>query len=243
MKVLYKGHAQQFMHAFWGVGQMSFVKHAIFVGEDAPELEDFEALTEHILNRLEKSRILITQGIVDHLDHASPEQFVGGKLGIDATGSEVEEGISSPLDDVELLAKMQALDSDIVGLKQYFTQTKTPVCVVTVQKTKPVLSDIGKMSELKEHIKVLAVVDNAGNDINNPYMLLWRVVNNIDAQRDIVLDPFLVVDATAKGKLDNYEREWPGDTLCSEEVLKGLEEKGLIEIDEAFIKKFGLLDF
>ncbi len=39
MKTLYKGHAMQFMHAFWGVGQMSFVKHALFVGEDAPELE------------------------------------------------------------------------------------------------------------------------------------------------------------------------------------------------------------
>jgi 4-hydroxy-3-polyprenylbenzoate decarboxylase len=243
MKVLYKGHAQQFMHAFWGVGQMSFVKHAVFVGEDAPELEDFEALTEHILNRLEKSRILITQGIVDHLDHASPEQFVGGKLGIDATGKEVESGVGNPLDDTELLAKIQAIDSQIVELKQYFTQTKTPLCVVTVDKTKPVFETVEKMEELESHIKVLVVVDRASNDIGNPYMLLWRVVNNIDAQRDIILDPFLVVDATAKGKLDNYEREWPGDTLCSEEVLKRLEENGLIEIDDAFIKKFGLLDF
>ncbi len=243
MKVLYKGHAQQFMHAFWGVGQMSFVKHAIFVGEDAPELEEFDALTEHILNRLEKRRILITQGIVDHLDHASPEQFVGGKLGIDATGKEVEVGLESPTGDAELLKKMQAIDTHILELKQYFTQTKTPLCVVTVDKTKPVLSDIEKMKELKEHIKVLIIVDKANNDIDNPYMLLWRVVNNIDAQRDILLDPFIVIDATAKSELDGYDREWPGDTLCDEAVLKGLQEKGLIEIDEAFIKKFGLLNF
>ena len=243
MKVLYKGHAQQFMHAFWGVGQMSFVKHAIFVGEDAPELEEFDALTEHILNRLEKRRILITQGIVDHLDHASPEQFVGGKLGIDATGKEVEAGPESPTGDAELLKKMQAIDTHILELKQYFTQTKTPLCVVTVDKTKPVLSDIEKMKELKEHIKVLIIVDKANNDIDNPYMLLWRVVNNIDAQRDILLDPFIVIDATAKSELDGYDREWPGDTLCDEAVLKGLQEKGLIEIEEALIKKFGLLNF
>ncbi len=40
MKTSYRGHAKQFMHAFWGVGQMSFVKHAIFVNFDAPHLED-----------------------------------------------------------------------------------------------------------------------------------------------------------------------------------------------------------
>ena len=104
-------------------------------------------------------------------------------------------------------------------------------------------ADIEKMKEMKEHIKVLIIVDKANNDIDNPYMLLWRVVNNIDAQRDILLDPFIVIDATAKSELDGYDREWPGDTLCDEAVLKGLQEKGLIEIDEAFIKKFGLLNF
>ena len=241
MKTLYKGHAQQFMHAFWGVGQMSFVKHAIFVGEDAPELEESEALTEHILNRLEKSRILITQGIVDHLDHASPEQFVGGKLGVDATGDEVEEGVESLLSDGELLEKMQEIDNGIIELKQYFIQTKNPICVITVDKTKPIFSDIQKIESLKEHIKLLIIVDRENNDINNAYMLVWRVVNNIDAQRDILLEPFIVIDATNKGEMDGYEREWPGDTLCDKEVLRGLEAKGLIEIDEPFIKKFGLL--
>jgi len=242
MKTLYKGHAQQFMHAFWGVGQMSFVKHAIFVGEDAPELEESEALTEHILNRLEKSKILITQGIVDHLDHASPEQFVGGKLGVDATGDEVEEGVGSLLSDGELLEKMQAIDNGIIGLKQYFAQTKNPICVITVDKTKPIFSDIQKIESLKEHIKLLIIIDRENNDIDNAYMLVWRVVNNIDAQRDILLEPFIIIDATNKGEMDGYEREWPGDTLCDEEVLRGLEAKGLIEIDEAFIKKFGLLN-
>ena len=242
MKTLYKGHAQQFMHAFWGVGQMSFVKHAIFVGEDAPELEDSEAVTEHILNRLAKSKILITQGIVDHLDHASPEQFVGGKLGVDATGDEVEEGVESLLSDGELLAKMQAIDNGIIELKQYFAQTKNPICIITVDKTKPIFSDIQKIESLNEHIKLLIIVDRENNDIDNAYMLVWRVVNNIDAQRDILLEPFIIIDATNKGEMDGYEREWPGDTLCDKEVLRGLEAKGLIEIDEAFIKKFGLLN-
>ncbi len=243
MKTLYKGHAMQFMHAFWGVGQMSFVKHALFVGEDAPELEDTEALTEHILNRLDKSKVFITQGIVDHLDHSSSEQFVGGKLGVDATGDEVEEGVKALLSDSELLMKMQDIEPNVLELKQYFTHTKNPICVITVNKEKSQLKLIKKLKALKEHIKLLIIVEKENNDINDLYMLVWRVVNNIDASRDVVLKPFIAVDATNKSEIDGFKREWPGDTFCTKEVLDMLQEKGLIDIDEAFIKKFGLLPF
>jgi 4-hydroxy-3-polyprenylbenzoate decarboxylase len=102
---------------------------------------------------------------------------------------------------------------------------------------------IKKLKVLKEHIKLLIIVDKINNDIEDPYMLVWRVVNNIDASRDVVLEPFIAVDATNKGELDGFEREWPGDTFCTKEVLDMLQEKGLIDIDEQFIKKFGLLPF
>lgn len=243
MKTLYKGHAQQFMHAFWGVGQMSFVKHAIFVGEDAPELEESKALAAHILNRLDPSKILITQGIVDHLDHSSSEQFVGGKLGVDATGDEVENGVEELLSDEELLAKMQEISSRVVGLKQYMIETKTSICVISVDKKKSQFKLIQKLKDLKKHIKMLVIVDHENNDLDNAYMLIWRVVNNIDSGRDVILKPFIAIDATNKSEVDGYEREWPGDTFCTKEVLDMLQEKGLIGIDEAFIKKFGLLPF
>jgi len=243
MKTLYPGHAQQFMHAFWGVGQMSFVKHAVFVAEDAPELEDFEELVEYILNRLDKSKILITQGVVDHLDHSSKKQFIGGKLGIDATGDEVESGIEVLLDDSELLVKMQQIDSNIVALKQYMIHTKNPVCVIAVKKERSMPELIKELKVLKSHIKVLVIVDQANNDITDPYMLIWRVVNNIDAQRDVKLKGFIAIDATNKNLMDGYKRQWPGDTFCTKEVLERLQQKGLIDIDQTFIKKFGLLPF
>jgi len=243
MKTLYKGHAQQFMHAFWGVGQMSFVKHAIFVNEDAPELSDDVAITEYILNRLDPEKILITQGIIDSLDHTANETLVGGKLGIDATASEVENGIKNPLDDKTLLNKMQSLDSNILELKQYFTQTKNPICMITVNKTESMKNLIERVSILEENIKVLIIVDKKNNQIDNPYMLVWRVVNNIDAQRDIVLKPFIIVDGTNKSEVDGFTREWPGDTCCTKETLDSLQERGLIDIDDAFIKRFGLLEF
>jgi 4-hydroxy-3-polyprenylbenzoate decarboxylase len=243
MKTLYKGHAQQFMHAFWGVGQMSFVKHAIFVNEDAPELENAEKITEYILNRLTPDKILITQEIIDALDHSANENLVGGKLGVDATGDEVEEGVENLLSDEELLTKMQDIDGNILECQQYFTHTKTPICMISVNKMQSMQNIIAKLRHLEEHIKLLIIVDKENNDINEPYMLLWRVVNNIDAQRDVVLKPFIAIDGTNKSKLDGFERTWPGDTFCTKEVLDSLQERGLIDIDEAFIKKFGLLPF
>ena len=243
MKTLYKGHAMQFMHAFWGVGQMSFVKHALFVGENAPDLEESEALSEHILNRLSPERVFITKGIVDHLDHASGEQFVGGKLGVDATGSEVEEGTEELLLDEDLYGKLHNLDRDIVALKQYFTHTKNPICILQVEKTKSMSILMQKLEPFYRHIKVLIIIDKANNDINDPYMLIWRVTNNIDASRDVVLKPFIMLDATNKSTLDGFKREWPGDTFCTKSVLDDLQKKGLINIDEAFVRKFGLLPF
>ncbi len=243
MKTYYKGHAQQFMHAFWGVGQMSFVKHAIFVGEDAPNLEESDALAVHILNRLDATKIMISQGIVDHLDHASPEQFVGGKLGIDATSEEVLCGIETLLEDNELLEKLQKIDNGIVSLKQFYIQTKNPICVIGVHKTAPIMQDVAKVFGLRSHIKVLVIVDHTNNDLSEPYMLLWRVVNNIDAGRDIILKPFIIIDATNKNALDGFLREWPNDTFCTKAVLDQLQEKGLIDINDAFVRKFGLLPF
>lgn len=52
----YNAHAKQVMHAFWGVGQMSFVKHAIFVNEDAPNIRDTNAIIEYILENFSKEK-------------------------------------------------------------------------------------------------------------------------------------------------------------------------------------------
>ncbi|HHO42242.1 MAG TPA: menaquinone biosynthesis decarboxylase [Epsilonproteobacteria bacterium] len=242
METLYSGHAMQFMHAFWGVGQMSFVKHALFVNKDAPLLTDYEQIAKHILDRIDKSKIFISKGIVDHLDHTSNEQFVGGKLGIDATGDIVQNEIEL-LNDIELLDKLQLIDRNILECKQYCIDTQNPICVVSIEKTASVMSDIAKLYPLAKHIKILVVVDRKNNDLNEPYMLIWRVVNNIDALRDIKLEPFIVIDATNKNELDGFKREWPEDTLCSREVLENLKAKGLVSYDEKLIRKFGLLEF
>jgi len=222
---------------------MSFVKHAIFVNDNAPKLEDNEEIIKHILDRLTIDNILITKGIIDALDHSSPKQLVGSKLGIDATNDKLDDShrLKSPISDRQLLEKMQNIDKNIKELKQYMQDTINPICFISVDKKESMQNLITKLNILKEHIKILIIVDSNSNFIDNPYMLIWRVANNIDALRDVKLEPFISVDATNKNRFDNYTREWPKDTLCDKKTLDNLQEKGLIDIDDKFINRFGLL--
>jgi 4-hydroxy-3-polyprenylbenzoate decarboxylase len=237
----YPSHAKQIAHAFWGVGQMSFVKHAIFVDTNAPSLEEYDSLTTHILNRFDVSKLLISDGVCDALDHSSPTKNEGGKLGIDATGDEITERHITILDDIKLFEKISKITDEITQIKQYKTDTKNPILLAKVKKTRNMKYIYDDLKPLFNHISILIFVDDEKNDLNNPYMLVWRVVNNIDAKRDIYIDTHTIgVDATNKNALDNFKREWPDDVECTPSVIKELKEKGVIDIDDEFEKKFYL---
>jgi len=239
MNVLYPGHAKQFMHAFWGVGQMSFVKHALFVDENAPALSDYEKISDYILDRLSAKRLLISEGVCDALDHASPNALFGGKLGVDATGEMVEEGVKTLLSDQELLLKITTLVPEVKALKQYKTQTKTPICVLAIEKKRNGKEIYEALKPLSDHLKLFVIVDYESNSVDNAYMLLWRVVNNIDALRDIFIEnEFIGIDATMKTELDGYRREWPDDTTCDPATIQSLIERDFVKNDPIFLKHF-----
>ena len=241
IKTLYPGHASQMMHAFWGVGQMSFVKHAIFVNEDAPDLTNHQAVIKHILNRINVEDMLISKGVVDALDHSSPKFAVGGKLGLDCTGDEIKELGITLLEDSELLGKMQNISNEIKALKQYFLDTKNPITVISVEKNRNQKYLFEELKPLFEHIKILIIVDDAKNDVNNPYMLVWRVCNNIDSNRDLFIDGHtMCLDATDKNSHDNFKRRWPDDVDCTKEVIESLRERKIIDVSDEFINKFYL---
>jgi len=240
MQPLYKGHAKQFMHAFWGAGQMSFVKHAIFVDEKAPKLENYEAFATYVLNRFTPKSMFITEGILDALDHSSPETLVGGKLGIDATAANNIEG-PQLLGDAELLSKVKALIPDVVGLHQFMQRTSNPITVISVNKTKNVKEYFDDLLELSIHMRIVVFVDANKNDIYNSYMLIWRVTNNMDALRDVYTSGLMVgIDGTNKNALDNFTREWPDDVDCTQSVVQKLRDKGLWDLDEKLSNKFQL---
>ncbi|RUM65208.1 MAG: menaquinone biosynthesis decarboxylase [Sulfurimonas sp.] len=240
MQPLYKGHAKQFMHAFWGAGQMSFVKHAIFVDERAPRLDNYEVFSTYVLNRFTPKSMFITEGILDALDHSSPETLVGGKLGIDATAAKVVEA-PSLLGDSELLIKVKDLIPDVVNLHQYMIRTNNPITVISLKKTKNARVYFDVLLKLNSHMRIVVFVDEAANDIFNSYMLIWRVTNNMDALRDVFISELMVgIDGTNKSSIDGFTREWPDDVECTASVVEVLKEKSLWDLDESLNKKYQL---
>ncbi len=236
----YPGHSLQIMHSLWGVGQMSFVKHAIFVNKDAPPLRDYEKITEYILNHFDSKNLLISKGIVDELDHSSIKELVGGKLGIDATKE--AKGIDIEiLDDKGLFDKMKELDESIEEVKQYMIHTKNPICVIKYKKTKKAREIFDKLKALKKHIRIVVFINTP--ETFNPYMLIWRVTNNIDALRDVWIEEIIGVDGTNKDKnIDDFDREWPPDVDSTKEVIEKLKNLGLIEgISEEELKRYQVI--
>ena len=238
MRPLYKGHAKQFMHAFWGAGQMSFVKHAIFLDEDAPKLENYESLVKYILDRFTPKSMFITEGILDALDHSSPETLVGGKLGIEATKANKVEA-PQVLGDAELLKKVKELIPDATNLHQFMRNTKNPITVISVNKTKNAKEYFEDLVSLSQHIRIVVFVDEKNNDIFNSYMLVWRVTNNIDALRDIYVSGLMVgIDGTNKNVLDGFSRRWPDDVDCTPSVIESLKQKGVWDFEDTLAKKY-----
>ncbi|MCR8679825.1 MULTISPECIES: menaquinone biosynthesis decarboxylase [Campylobacter] len=234
---LYPAHAQQIMHAFWGVGQMSFVKHAIFVPDDAPNLGDYENLAKFILNRFSPKSCLITSGICDQLDHASPNSCYGGKLGIDASIDYAPLPVEV-ISDAELLSKFKKINLDILDIYQYFTDSKNPICMVKIDKKSNLKPLFNSLLEFKRHFKIVIFVDSDAR-LNNPYMMTWRITNSIDAQRDIHIDgEQIFIDATRKNIDDGYTKEWPKETNCNKNIVNNLIKRGLIDDDENLFEKF-----
>ncbi|EAJ6073154.1 menaquinone biosynthesis decarboxylase [Campylobacter coli] len=235
----YPAHAQQVMHAFWGVGQMSFVKHAIFVDKKAPNLDDYDTLIPYILNRFNANKILISEGICDQLDHASPNSCFGGKAGLDACEEAMVEELEI-LEDEKLLELFKT-KIELVNLKQFYKESKSPIVCILLDKKEKIEQSFEKLLEFKKHFRILVFLDT-NNKLENPYMLVWRVVNNIDAKRDIFIKADRVgVDATAKGLVEGYERVWPKQTDCTKSVIEDLILRNILENNPELFSKFEIL--
>lgn len=91
IKKQYPGHAKKIMHSLWGMGQMMTCKCLIVVDHDV-NVQDLYEVVWRVTNNIDARRdITFVEGPIDHLDHAAPHQFVGSKMGIDATRKWLEE--------------------------------------------------------------------------------------------------------------------------------------------------------
>lgn len=107
IKKRFPGHAKKVISGLWGLGLLSLAK-AIVVFDDWVDVQNLSQSAWQALGNADWSRdIILMNGPVDHLDHASYQHSYGGKIGVDATAKLAEEGYS------RTWPKVIQMDSDI----------------------------------------------------------------------------------------------------------------------------------
>ena len=111
----YPGHAQKVMHAIWGLGLLSLTKSVVVVDEWV-DVHDYEEVFFRVGANVDPKRdVLISEGPLDHLDHAPTLQFYGGKLGIDATHKGPAEGAREWPPEIEMSEEIRPAGRRALG--------------------------------------------------------------------------------------------------------------------------------
>ena len=224
----YPKQAHKVMNALWGNNQMSFAKMIVVI-DDPRLLVNPSLLLRKIQENLDLSRdLVLTEGVLDVLDHSAPDPLFGGKLGIDATervegerARSVHEYNGLNEEDIQgAIGRLKGTTSSrMIGL-----HTGNPLVLVGVKKEgmsskqikewfRPLTSTLGCVVVLYDDI-----------DLRDDSLVLWKAFNNVDPLRDVELSgPGAIIDATRKGLADRHVREWPDEIKMSKEVKDRIE--------------------
>lgn len=214
----YPAHAQKLMSALWGQGQMSFCK-AIVVVDKNVKPSALDKIWDLFLTSFDAQRdITMSYGVLDVLDHSSPTAYSGTKIGIDLTSPVANESKRN----IKKLANVSEEKSS--EIEKWILEnvdcakrvkTKKGFVAVAVEKAqrrgKDILQQLILCPEIKEFFRAIVIFDE-NVDIENNSKILWKVFNNTDPNRDIIIDENIIfIDACKKNLADGHQREWPDD--------------------------------
>ncbi len=224
----YPGHAHKLMSGLWGQGQMSFCKAIVVIDQDmAPS--DGKKLIESLLTRLDiNSDITVSRGILDVLDHSSPYPNFGNKIGIDLTeriNGEPPRNLfpetELPLSEEAILKAVRENIPGSMGCRILFhefyknVRQKNRFLALNAEKVpkrsgREIAEQTLRTNALKS-FNIIILYDK-DIDLHDNSLILWKLFNNVDPQRDIIKNGNrMVIDACKKGPMDHHEREWPED--------------------------------
>jgi 4-hydroxy-3-polyprenylbenzoate decarboxylase len=112
IKKRYPGHGKKIMNSLWGIGQMMYTKMIIVVDENVSP-QDLSTVAWKVFNNIDAKRdVVISEGPLDALDHASNLPHYGYRMGIDATKKWKSEGHDREWpDDIEMCDDIKDLVS------------------------------------------------------------------------------------------------------------------------------------
>lgn len=189
------GQAFKAANVLWGAGQMSFNKVLLVFDADV-DIRSAEAVQQALLENYRPALDTYWgKGTLDVLDHAAVQCGFGGKLCIDATRKLVEEQDAHT-----------ATAQDSAQRKESFAGWKF----------------IHQAQAGQSGAKMEIILDDEV-DCADPYIALWIAANNIDPDRDCVLDHgILRCDARAKRKGERV-RDWPNVVVSNPETIRAVD--------------------
>jgi len=233
--------AKRLMSHLWGFSQMSFARSLVMV-DSGVDLHSGRALFDHILDTVDiKEDLLITEGILDQLDHSGIRPLWGGKIGVDATskmeGEKERTKIKkrklnfTSVEEKKLSALLKKARVHVTDIRLYGSKLRNPVLILSVTKKQnegKILTKIHPV--IKKYFRngplVVLCVDR---DVGDDSLVLWRLLGNTDPLRDMIRpddsSEFLLIDATSKNKADGYTRKWPEENLMDQKTIKLVDSK------------------
>jgi 4-hydroxy-3-polyprenylbenzoate decarboxylase len=231
----YPGHARKIMSAVWGQGQMSFSK-AVALVDGGVDLKNPRKVLETILNEVDlESDVYISEGVLDVLDHSAPDPLFGAKIGIDATGRRPDErqrpkpaAMRTPTDEV-IEKAVRGTSGLLSGFHPPPLDVRNRLLLLNFSKDgrtsgRTLSEKLLRKRDLKAFC--IMVILDSGIDFRDYSLVLWKLFNNVDPKRDILIHGGrMVIDATRKGAEDGHTRPWPDDIEMSPEVLGRVKER------------------
>jgi 4-hydroxy-3-polyprenylbenzoate decarboxylase len=194
----YPGAARKVMNAIWGMGQMMYTKMIVVVDESV-DAQNLNLVRDAVLKNVRgRESLFLCNGPLDALDHSSGKALYGSRLGIDATDRDipVQEGV------------------------------KDTFAVITVDKKHDFQGKETLEDYLPTHPDKFVICVDGSVDPSDLSTVMWKVFNNIDAGRDLVIHGQKIgIDATRKFRGEGLTRDWPDDIVMTEEIKLAVSER------------------
>lgn len=235
IKKRFPGHGKKIMNSLWGMGQMMYAKMIIVVDESINP-HDVKAVAKQVFESIDMTRDLVfSEGPLDALDHASAQDHYGYRLGVDATKKfEVERKEvkwNYKLKESKALNDYLLNNENISSFNYPIKDVLQGALIVSIKKKNPndakkIINELWAHEDMKYN-KLLIIVDE-DVDANDVSKAAWKVFNNIDAKRDLVVSEVnlednnfghrIGIDATKKWYDEGHTREWPDDIVMCDEI-------------------------
>ena len=232
----YPMQSRRLMNAFWGLGQMSFVKTIVTVDAEV-NVHDYKKVAKLLLNKVDfTTDLFFSEGVLDVLNHASDQRLHGSKLGIDLStkiegepGYKKEAPVSANSSELPSAEKEMAIFKEVQNCKVLELQAKRSILLVALNKTGP---HQGKqfIQSFLDHAEFSAIeiiiVLEGHVDIENISTVMWKFFNNLDPKRDFYFHAErLGIDVTQKFHEEGYQQNWPDEIEMTAEIKTQVDKK------------------